>query len=74
MPIEDADYFVKVIPFPIPVPAFLHLNPDDTYVIFLNANMDYDHWLNGWEHEMWHIIRDDMYGDKDILDIEKQLS
>ena len=73
MPIEDADYFVKVIPFPIPVPAFLHLNQDDTYVLFLNANMDYDHWLDGWEHEMWHIVRDDMYGDKDILDIEKQL-
>ena len=73
MPIEDADYFVKVIPFPIPVPAFLHLNKDDTYVLFLNANMDYDHWLNGWEHEMMHIVRDDMYGDKDILDIEKQL-
>ena len=73
MPIEDADYFVKVIPFPIPVPAFLHLNSDDTYVLFLNANMDYDHWLNGWEHEMMHIVRDDMYGDKDILDIEKQL-
>lgn len=73
MPIENADYFIKVVPFPLPVPAFVHLNSDSTYTIFLNSNMDYDHMLDGFEHEIWHIINDDLYGDKDIKDIEPQL-
>lgn len=73
MPIENADYFIKVIPFPVPVPAFIHLNSDGTYNIFLNSNLDYDHMLDGYEHELWHIIRGDFYGDKGILDIEEQL-
>ena len=72
MPIEDADYFVRVMRFPAPVPAFVHLNDDGTYCIFLNANYDYEHWLNSYEHELWHIIRDDLYGDRAIGEIEFQ--
>lgn len=72
MPIEDADYFVKVIPFPVPIPAFVHLNCDGTYVVFLNANLDFEHRIDGYEHELWHIIHDDLYGDKDIVDLEPQ--
>lgn len=74
MPIENADYFIRVVPFPLPVPAFLHLNPDDTYTLVLNANLDFEHHLDGWEHEMLHIIRNDFYGDKDIRDIEPQFN
>lgn len=72
MPIEDADYFIKVIPFPLPVPAFVHLNSDGTYTVFLNANMDFEHQLDGMEHEIWHILHDDLYGDKDIRTVEEQ--
>jgi len=73
MPIEDRDYFVRVIPFPVRVPAFIHLNNDGTYIIFINANLDFEHQLDGWEHEIWHIINDDLYGDKNIADIEPQM-
>lgn len=73
MPIEGADYFIKVIPFPLPVPAFVHLNSDGTYTVFLNANMDFEHQLDGMEHEIWHIIHDDLYSEKNIIDIEPQL-
>lgn len=73
MPIEDCDYFVKVIPFPVRVPAFVHLNSDGTYIIFLNANLDFEHLIDGWEHELMHILRDDLFGDKDIADIEPQM-
>ena len=72
LPIEDADYFIKMIPFPIPVPAFIHLNSDGTYVIFLNSNLDFEHQLDGLEHEYWHILHDDFYGENDIRKIEKQ--
>mgnify|MGYP007101839783 CR=1 FL=1 len=74
MPIEDADYFIRLLPFPVRVPAFVHLNSDGTYVIFLNSNLDFSHRLDGWEHELWHILHDDLYGDKAIEDIEPFLA
>lgn len=72
MPIENADYFIRVLPFPVAIPAFVHLNRDGTYSIFLNANLDFEHQLDGMEHELWHILHDDLYGDKDIADLEPQ--
>lgn len=73
MPIENADYFVRVIPFPVSVPAFLRLNSDGTYCLYFNANSDREHWIDSYEHELWHMIDDELYGEKDIRDIEVQL-
>ena len=73
MPIENCDYFIYVIPFHLPVPSCCRLNPDGTYSLYLNSEYDWDHWIDGYEHELWHIIHDDFYGDKDILEIERQL-
>lgn len=70
MPIEGADYFVRVLHFPVPVPAALRLNDDGTFSLYLNADYDFTHWVDDYEHELWHMIRDDMYGEKDIRDIE----
>ena len=71
LPIEDADYFVRVIPFGVSIPAFIRLNPDGyTYTLYLNSEYDFEHWLNDYEHELWHVIHDDLYGTKDIRDIE----
>jgi len=73
MPIENSDYFIYVMPFHIPVSSCLRLNSDGTYSLYLNSEYDRDHWIDGYEHELWHIINDDLYGDKDILDVEGQL-
>lgn len=74
MPIEGRDYFIRVMPFPVPVPAFIRLNPeDDTYSIYINSNVDREQQIDGYIHELWHIIRDDFYSEKDILEIEPQL-
>lgn len=70
LPIEDADYFIRVMSFGVPIPAVVRLNSDGTYMIYLNSDYDYDHWLDSWEHELWHIVHDDLYGEKDIRDIE----
>lgn len=70
MPIENADYHIFVMHFPAPVPACCHLNDDGTYCIYLNADYDFSHWMDSYEHELWHIIRDDFYGGKDIADLE----
>lgn len=72
LPIEGADYFIRVIPFPpgVPISAFIQLNSDTTFTLFLNANADWEHRLDGYEHELWHMIRDDLYGEKDAYMIE----
>lgn len=70
MPIEDCDYFIRVIPFPTNIPAFVRLNSDGTYSLYLNASLDREHHIDGYEHELWHIIHDDLYGDKDISALE----
>lgn len=70
MPIEDCDYFIRLIPFPTNVPAFIRLNTDGTYSLYLNALLDREHHIDGYEHELWHMIHDDMYGDKDICQLE----
>lgn len=73
LPIEGADYFVQVIPFPTACPAFVMLNADGTYTLFLNAKLDREQQLDGYEHELWHMIRDDLYGDKDAWKIETNM-
>jgi len=74
LPLEDRDYFIRVLPFGVPIPAFIRLNPgDDTYTLYLNSEYDFEHWLDSYEHELWHIIRGDLYGDRDISDIEEGL-
>lgn len=73
MPIEDADYFIHVLPFPVPVPAFLRLNRDGTYSVYLNSNVSPEMQWDGFWHEYDHIINDDIYYDGEIINIEPQL-
>ena len=70
LPVEGMDYFVRVMSFGVPVPAFIRLNSDGTYSLYLNQDYDFEHWLNSWEHELWHMIRDDMFSDKSVAEIE----
>ena len=38
LPMEDRDYFIRVLPFGVSVPAFIRLNPDGvTYTLYLNS-------------------------------------
>ena len=71
MPIENADYFIRVMPFPVAVPAFVRLNDDGTYCIYLNANVP-EKWLDGYIHELWHIVDDDLFSEKTAVELEKQ--
>lgn len=70
LPIENADYYIYVMPFHIPVPAAVRMNSDGTYSIYLNSEYDRQHWIDGYEHELWHILHDDFYGGKSVNEIE----
>lgn len=74
LPMEDRDYFVRVLPFGVPIPAFIRLNPDGiTYTLYLNSDYDFEHWLDGYEHEVWHMVHDDIYNGEPIQNIEPGL-
>lgn len=71
--IENADYFVRVIDFPRGVNriGFVLLNDDGTYSVYINAKASRYAQKKAMRHEYNHMARDDMYGDKDICNIEK---
>ena len=71
--IEGVDYFVRVVPFPVPVGEMVSLNEDGTYNMYLNSAYIGEDMQKHFEHGLNHIKNDDLYGDKDILEIEKDL-
>lgn len=70
LPLEGVDFFVRYMKLPPKIYAFIGLNPDGTYNMFLDPNRSYDQQLEDYIHELWHIIRDDMYSDRPIGEIE----
>lgn len=69
-PIEGADYWIRYKVLPPKIFAFVYDNGDGTYLIFLDPRRDFDHQLDDWEHEIWHIIHDDFYNGLPIQRIE----
>ena len=45
-------------------------NGDSTYSMILNARDCWERQLDGYEHELWHIIRNDLFSEKSIEEIE----
>ncbi len=73
MPLEGSDYFIYVLQLPDGVPGAIRLNSDNTYSVYLNPEYDINSQIDTYEHELWHIINDDLHGEKRIEDLEKQL-
>lgn len=70
LPVEGADYFIYYSELPPKIYAFVALNPDGTYSIYLDPRRDFEHRLDDMEHEIMHIIRDDLYNGKPIQEVE----
>ena len=70
LPIENADYFIYYVNLPPKIFAFVALNPDDTYSIYLDPRRSYDQLLDDYIHELWHIIRGDFYNGIPVYIIE----
>ena len=70
--IEGIDYFVRVINFPPDIHrvGMVLLNDDGTYSVYLNARASAHAQKKAMRHEYDHMANDDMYGDKDIREIE----
>ena len=68
--IEDCDYFIRYMELPPKIYAFVHLNEDGTYTIYLDPRRDTMSQLDDYSHEIWHIINDDFYNGLPIQKVE----
>lgn len=69
--IDGADYFVRVVPFPLTcVGGAVTPNDDGTYSIYINANADPSRQKEAYKHEVHHIENGDLYSDAPVKDIE----
>ena len=70
LPIEGVDYFIYLMKMPPKILACICENEDGTYTMFLDPRRDFLSQLDDYEHELWHIIRDDMHSSLPICAIE----
>lgn len=69
--IDGADYFVRVVPFPVDcVGGMVTPNDDGTYSVYINENVDPYRQKEAYKHEVGHIVNGDFYNDKPIEEIE----
>lgn len=71
MLIENCDYFVRVIDFPVGARSdgMLVLNSDGTYSVYINARASKEAQKKAMRHELQHMTNNDMY-ENDILSAE----
>lgn len=69
-PLEDADYYIRIVKLPSGIKAMIIPNDDSTFSLYLDSHRTWEQWLDDWEHELWHIIREDFYNNKPIWVVE----
>lgn len=76
MLIEGADYFVRETDFPdgVGCHGMVLLNSDGTYSVYVDRNATDEQKMAALEHEVEHLTRDDLHGDKRVERIEGCLS
>ena len=68
--IDGADYFVRVVKFPVPVGGLVSPNDDGTFNIYLNDDFPPQRRRESYRHEVAHIENDDFYNGKPIEEVE----
>lgn len=60
--IENADYFIRLVDFPVcSCGGLVKLNDDGTFTILLNSRLSHQQNINSLRHELSHIYHDDFY-------------
>jgi len=70
---EGIDYFIYYREMPPKIYAFIMVNNDSTYSIFLDPRRDYQHRLEDLKHELDHIRNNDFYNGSPIQAVEDYL-
>ena len=69
-PLEDADYYIRIVKLPEGIKAMIIPNDDSTFSLYLDSRRTWEQWLDDWEHEMWHLLRNDFYNGLPIQKVE----
>lgn len=71
IPIElEGEYLIRLIDLPVNSRGFVIYDDDDFANIYLNARLNDETRRVGADHEMDHVIHDDIHSTKDIRVIE----
>lgn len=71
MLLENADYFVRLVPFPPgKIDGCVTPNDDGTFSIYIDANAPREKQIKALNHEVEHLERDDFYTEAPIECIE----
>ena len=69
--LENADFFVRLVPLPVGVNGLVSTSPDGTYNVFINSVLDRDRQIDAYFHEVSHIEEEDFDNGRDIREVEK---
>ena len=70
-PLEDADYYIRIVKLPEGIKAMIIPNDDSTFSLYLDSRRTWEQWLDDWEHEIWHLLRNDFYNGRPIQIVER---
>ena len=70
-PLEGIDYYIRLIDLPsYTLGGAVTPNDDGTYSVYINARLDAEHRKRACDHEIAHIIADDLHNSRTIEEIE----
>lgn len=73
MLLENADYFVRLVPFPPgAIDGCVTPNDDGTFSVYLDSNVSREKQLKALGHELNHIELDHFYEDKPQEQMERE--
>lgn len=73
MLIEGADYFVRVVDFPVcSCGGAVTPNDDGTFTVLINARLSHEKNKQSMRHELKHIEHDDFWRDVPVEQMEKE--
>ena len=70
MILDGADFFVRLVPFPVPAQGMTMPNDDGTFSVYINADLDGPRQVGAYFHEVQHIAGGDFEGDQDVREVE----
>lgn len=71
--IENVDYFIRLIDFPVcSCGGIVMLNEDETYTILLNSRLSHQQNIDSLRHELNHISHDDFHRSVSVAQMERE--
>ena len=68
--LTDGDFVVRVVPFPGSVRGALRVDSENFGNIYINDALSPDARRRAFEHEVRHLLREDLFSDAPIEEVE----